>query len=107
MTYCLMTEDGKIRLEIRCLLKDRPSNLGQFIRRVEQGKVVIVMAKGPGLDLLNRDGSLTVLHTKKGTATAIGLANSLKGKEKQKLETDWDATGTSTRHINWIATENL
>ena len=82
MTYCLMTEDGKIRVEISCLVKNRPTTVGQLVKRIEQGTV----------DLLKPQK----------------LTDRLRDADpKTELDTDWTATGTGGRFINWIPIENL
>ena len=86
MTYCLMTEDKKIRVEIRCNLANRPENVGDFVLGVREGRIEMIKPKNLPKAVREDKGA---------------------GCDGRKLETDYERTGVGGRYINWIPTENL
>ena len=85
MTYCLMTEDGKIRVEIRCNFANKPETMGELCLGLETGDIKPIRGCG-----------------KVSLTKAFAKYNS-----KELLITDWERTGTNLRNINWIPTESL
>jgi len=85
MTYCLMTEDGKVRVEIRCSYANRPDDVGELVLGVREGRIQMVKPQ-----------NLPKRIDEKGSAC-----------DGRELCTDWTATGIGGRFINWIAIENL
>ena len=81
MTYCLMTEDGKVRIEIRCTLANRPETVADLLIGVREGKIQMVRPKE--------------------------LTARLQKLSDQDLGTDWERTGSQARYINWTPIENL
>jgi len=81
MTYCLMTEDGKLRIEIRCLVQYRPECINDLLINMHSGYIMLVSPKT--------------------------LPKKYRELSKAALMTDWERTGVGLRQINWIATENL
>ena len=86
MTYCLVTEDGKVRIEIRCTLANRPDTVGDFVLGVREGRIEMVKPKNLP----------KAVREDKGAAC-----------DDRDLDTDWEATGGQARYINWIPIENL
>jgi len=83
MTYCLMTEDGKVKVEIRCTLANRPQTVGDLVLGLREGRIEMIKPK----------------NLPKGVDPKDPCRN-------DKLTTDWEGTGTQARYINWITTEN-
>jgi hypothetical protein len=81
MTYCLQTEDGKVRIEIRCSLADRPETMADLVIGI-------------------RNGTIQMIKPQK-------LRKRLQELKNIEFHTDWERTGTQARYINWIPTENL
>jgi hypothetical protein len=86
MTYCLKTEDGKIKVEIRCTLANRPTTVGEFVLGVREGRIELIKPKS--LPKAVREDKSAV-------------------DDSRELDTDWEATGGQARYINWIPIENL
>ena len=80
MTYCLMTEDKLLRVEIYCSATNRPDTVDDLVQGIR--------AKTIELAIGSRLPKMLPMPT-------------------IKLETDWERTGTGLRQMNWIATENL
>ena len=85
MTYCLMTEDRKIRVEIRCILANKPENLIELVTGINAGTIELLKPK-----------SIVTAFSKRP-----------EGKNDEPLYTDWERTGISARNINWIRIEDL
>ena len=83
MTYCLMTEDGKIRVEIRCSLADKPTTVGELYAGVTTDRIQMIKP--------------TKLPIKVESGDYVDV----------ELDTDWERTGVGSRLINWIPIENL
>lgn len=81
MTYCLMTEDKKVRVEIRCSLADRPETVAQLLIGIHDGRIELISPKK--------------------------LSDKYRELKELTLDTDWERTGTNLRQINWPAIENL
>jgi len=81
MTYCLVTEDGKVRVEIRCTLANRPETVGDLVLGVHDGTIMMVKPQKLPIRAIN--------HV------------------EEEFGVDWERTGTGGRFINWIPIENL